>query len=698
MGEAASSTGSGAQLSYWAWQRRLEEAFVVPRERPEPFVMFLDDDEARRLWPNDPDPVGDLAAAVSARLDWSSTTSTFGRVMAEARRWRQKAGGQAPPTLPLLAVTVVAASRMHRDPNASSSAYFFRLAQLLRPGACDARIEEAKRHLSQGFGPVVVMWRTLHDWVTLHQDSLGVSTIRDHPHLTRIGYALSQALVRRSDRMRLTSFFAAMDFGNRGMPPPEVLLSWLRVWLSRPRGLSDPFCEAVRDPRNSEVLAGYLHRLASGWDGAVLTDEGRRHLEFRVIIDLDPPDARWAIPVVPGVDDAVLLTGDGETIKIAKPEYGKFYDTDGHLPPVATGLASGLKAMGPACVASADRRPILAFREDAGAGGWLSMPSIQPFDDHLIVAEPSMRAELEQALEAAADPGWKLLGRLSERLLPGRLLYWGVRFCDNQAFESIAGRLSPGLVQGLRPDPGTRPRLAAGLPVAARVGRAHYLAGGEPDLVLPVGTEPRPVEASLDGFVQAPPLRATGFPVELRRLGPLPEGRHELVVDGDELEFFVVDTLQATERPERSFLAWRESGGYASVSDGEEAAADIVGACVPTTQTLPDPVLLRRGGEAWVIDRYGNARRLAEPAASASQAAHNLPTPYYRAVKPQADDAWLVELREGRPPAPHRLQWQEPHFTALDDDSIALWRRLEQTAGADRLWDIYLKTWRAYAR
>lgn len=49
---------------------------------------------------------------------------------------------------------------------------------------------------------------------------------------------------------------------------------------------------------------------------------------------------------------------------------------------------------------------------------------------------------------------------------------------------------------------------------------------------LPVGAEPREVEASLDGVAQGPPFQATGFPIPLRghELAP---GRHEILADGE---------------------------------------------------------------------------------------------------------------------------------------------------------------------
>jgi hypothetical protein len=688
--------GAAHKLSYWDWQRALEAVFFVSSTSPKPFVFFLNEEEADRLWPDVPSPARALAAAVNARLAWAAGRALFRPIQAESRRWQQRSTGSPPPTLPLLAVTVLAASAMHRDTEAGPSAYFYRLAQTLRPALAGSQVDAAAKQLSQGFGDVARMWRELHRWVELHRNTIGTSTIRDDPHFSRIGFALSQALIRRSDAMRLTAFWAALDVGSRGVPDDNALLGWLRLWLARPRGLSEQFCRALDDPRNEEMMAAHLRRLAEGWDGTVVTAEGRRRLEFRLVIDLEVPSARWVVPMVAGLDQAELRVGQGGVVRLTQPGFGPFFSVEGRLPSAAAGLASGLTAAGDDCVASFDDRPVLAFREDAAAGGWMSMPSPLPFEEHLFVVEPGLRSQLEDALEVAAEPGWQLKERLGRELLGARLLYRRVRFSDTAAFENAARALSGGLIQALRPELGSRPRLTAGLPVARAVGTNIYLAGGEPDLNLPTGLDARTVDASLDGHAQSPPFMATGFPIELRRLGPLPDGRHEVVVDGDTLSFVIADKTEPLAARTGPILAWRSANRYCCLAGGDLSNGDVTGAHVRVRDRLREPLLVRRGAQAWLIDRYGNCSRLADQAPSSSQAARGMPTPYYRAVDPGPDDAWLVQARGGRLLAPRLISWTEPHFANLDDESVRLWRELERAAAPDPLWRLYLKAWRAY--
>ncbi len=112
MGEITLHAPGNPDVPYWSWQQRLEQAFLQPSSAREPFAMFLDEEEARRVWPTDDDPAGSLAGAVSAVLDWAGTGGhVFGPLIPASQRWEDGDRSDPPPTLPLLAVTVMAAVR-----------------------------------------------------------------------------------------------------------------------------------------------------------------------------------------------------------------------------------------------------------------------------------------------------------------------------------------------------------------------------------------------------------------------------------------------------------------------------------------------------------------------------------------------------------------------------------------------------------
>jgi hypothetical protein len=72
----------------------------------------------------------------------------------------------------------------------------------------------------------------------------------------------------------------------------------------------------------------------------VLAEEGRRRLEFRVVIDLSTPAATWAVPMSPHVHEDLLTLNTGGSMVISEPEYGSLYDITGELPPPHLGPSS----------------------------------------------------------------------------------------------------------------------------------------------------------------------------------------------------------------------------------------------------------------------------------------------------------------------------------------------------------------------
>lgn len=199
----------------------------------------------------------------------------FDAVTAKARTWQAGPQDQPPPTLPVLALSVLAATRMHSDAQARSGNYYLGLAQALLPTADDHVVEQVRLELRDGaFIPVADMWRNLDRWLGEQAGAAGLSTIRDHLEMTRIGFPLSQALIRRSDRAVLTRFFDALDIRTTDVPTTEPLAEYLRLWAARPRGLSEGFRHALSDDTLRSLLMPMVAGLAASWDGRVITPEG----------------------------------------------------------------------------------------------------------------------------------------------------------------------------------------------------------------------------------------------------------------------------------------------------------------------------------------------------------------------------------------------------------------------------------------
>jgi hypothetical protein len=678
--------------TYRDWQRALSAAFLAPQLKPAPFLYFLDDDEAARRWPQLENPAEVLARSVAGRVDWGRRSGAFSTLAWEAASWALGSREDPPPTLPLLAVTVMAASQMHRDDAGNENAFFVRLAQRLQPAWSGPRMQDLRQQLSQSYGPVAEMWQQLHQWVGGRRADVGVSTIIGHPRLTRIGYALSQALVNRADRLKLTAFYAAC--GNRELPPPSVLLRQLQMWATRPHGLSATLVRSLDDSDLGPMVAEQVHRLAVSWDGVVLTGRGLLRVDLRIVLDVDPvdPGARWVIPVVEGLDNAALHMSDGTDVTLVRQDGRALYLVDGleRLPGVAAGLASGLSGVGKQCEVVAPTGEIILFRENEAAAGWLSVRCLHPFEEHLLAVRPHVHQAVKTALEAA-DPGAHLIPQGGAgAFLPGWYVYEHVQFSREDAFEQAATSLPAELAMALRPDRGPRPKLADGLPLSRRLGTGLYLSGGEPDLVLPTGSFSRErVEASLDGVPQKPPFKATGFPISLRLLGPFSDGPHEVAADGETLTFHTYLTGSAP--APRAALKWAADSGYVTPTPGLPGPMDVCGARVPGT--VADPLLLRRDLPAWVLDSRGVAVRVQQPDPASWLAEWALPPPCYFEFIPDPASVWLVTTPRAGTPVAKLLRWHPPSGALADRDqaSAELWRELQHARTAEPgCWKLYL--------
>jgi hypothetical protein len=675
---------------YQRWQTRLSNEFF--QNPDEPLIFFTDDDELRLLAPDSANPAADLTAAVRQLVNLDAP-NMFDAVTAAARTWRGGDRDQPPPTLPVLALSVLAAARMHTDAYARSSNYYLRLAQALLPASDEVVVDRVRLLLRDGaFIPVADMWRELDEWLDWRKGAAGVSTIRDHPALTRIGFPLSQALIRRSDRAALTRFFDALDVRTAGLPAAEPLAEYLRLWASRPRGLSEGFQHALSDEILRTLLMPLVSGLAATWDGQVITTEGLPRTQVAIAIDIDRWTARWVF--LPGPDarpDVLHGQVDGHQVEITvTPDpYSRLAQASATPPVTGSALRTGFRLRGASQIAEFPPTRAMVLAEDPDAGGWLSASAIRPFTEHVIVVSGEFTGEVQRVLQLAADAGWRVVQQQASRpLLSGFAIFRNVVFSEANSL-AVALRSTPGLLKAvILPDPTARAKLINGLPISRRVSPGLYITGGEPDLLLPVGDQPHPVATTLDGTPQEPPFQANGWPIELRRIGPMRPGEHVIVVDRDLLSFTLLDADPATEAPlGTGELGWDQNGNL-----GRGADMVITGAMIGGPDP-PAPVLVRRGDiQVLLIGRDGKLTTVPEPPPLSGALADGPGlTGYYFEFEPPRDAVWLAELGAGRWRI-RRLRRVAPEFTALDDFSRQTWPVL---AGAgpvgDPLWQLYTR-------
>lgn len=679
--------------AYSRWQTRLAQLFFAGRGH-EPVVLFVDRDELQQLAAPGEDSARSLAAAVRGLVDVERGSGMFARAQQLEEVWRSGPRDQPPPTLPILALSVLAASEMRTDASARRNAYYKRLADTLLPDssskAAVSRILTALRN-GGAFLHVAKMWEELDSWLDEQQGAFGTSTIRPGvANESRIGYPLSQTLVRQSDRAALTRFFSAARLKSAGVPSTESLLRMLRRWVTRRgHGLTHRFVSSLRDEEVLPILGPLITDLAISWDGRIVTREGLRHLNLRLAIDLDEVRTWWVIPAVRDITGDVLTgTRDGQPFEalITNDPHSTMYRVEGMPSVQSSDLASGVFVRGQRCVAEFEPAKVLVLIGNADAGGWMSVDSVQPFEEHVLVATADVAPTVSQVLRAAADAGWYQLDpAFTAKLLGGGFrIYTRVVFSDHERLDTALATMPSAVTAGLHRGTAVRPRLINGLPIDRRVASNIYLAGGEPDLLLPVSDKTRTVDVSLDGISSR--LRASLFPIPLSGFrGGMESGEHTVETDEETLTFVVErESMDDREVPDVGSIGWVDGVLCGRVAN----TAEMCGAQVRDMEA-DRPVLARRGSVMTVlIGADGRMNKISDPPPP------NLPGLVFSYFEVPLNPAvWLAQKRTTGWSV-IKLRGAEPAFRSLTDSDRTLWAELCVSARSPSpLWHFYVRAW-----
>ncbi|MFG1617914.1 hypothetical protein ACGFI3_34620 [Nonomuraea wenchangensis] len=517
---------------YDAWQRALAAEFFGREHAGQAVVFHIDDDVAQTIREKHQLPES-LAQAVKPHIDLGQRSHAFGTILARAQALESEA--QPPRSLPLLAVSVLAASRMSRDAEIQAINYFTPLKRLLYGEGADDN-DRKRDALDQSFGQVVELWQQLDRWLRSNKGAFGVSTITPDKfsNRARIGYPLSQALARLADRQKLTQFFSDAEITPGKTYSSAYLLRMLDAWTNHGRKRFSRRFEAALAEREP-AFASLIVREAHGWDGKVLDSGGSGHL-LRLRLAFNHKRARlfWVAPIATGISGGTLTSG-GTEIGF-ESDLSPYYEGIERLPLTPASIAMPLRVHGRAAagdplVAKYSPQEIILFREDPHLGCWVSQDSVEAHEEHLLLVSPEQQAEVRQVLQVATSGFVAVPPPLFAAVLPnGWRLYRNVCFEDPAALSRVSRRHTETAAR-LRPNPIGRPKLVGGLPVLKELGSHHYLQGGAPDLLLPAaGDGSRRVSVSLGGRTPRTDFRATGYPIPLPQdmLGP---GRHEISAD-----------------------------------------------------------------------------------------------------------------------------------------------------------------------
>jgi hypothetical protein len=557
----------GLELDWDDWQECLFKEFRTGPGRP--VFLYADDDLLVQI--GGEGGAENLAKVVRAEL--VNFGDPYLNVLRRAAKAKREQPDQAPPTLPLLALSVLAATRMERTAGVAPNAYYPRFLEVA--GVSEASLLGLS--LKQHFDTVAMLWRQFDNWIkTPGAQQFGVSTIRPiNNHLTRIGYPLSQALLRRTDRNTLTLLWSALGQDISAELPGEELVRHLRRWMRTSRGLSKQFVDTVAGLNEKSIpeFGKALQEAARNWDGVILSRSGREMRE--AVLAVQPTLANtwkavWIVDAAGGAVSVPLKSAD-------LLEMPNVYSADGQD---WTGISDGLA--------------VLAW--DSLRGCWASTGRMLPGANHALVWHPSLSESVKNFVGRSSNSG---------SLTPRKLTSDGVGFVENVSFwtdKEIADSLAAEGLTGIRVAGTTSPRLSLrdGLKITNALNDAIYIHGGEPDLAIPPGDEAfLPVQ--LDGGQLRNLPRGVLSP--LRSLAEeFAPGVHALVSDDGSVKFETI------------------SPGEVVVEPGPRGAS-----CALPEMSLSSPIAVpdrfgtrlviikRNRDKTWLLGRGGHLREMADP-------------------------------------------------------------------------------------
>ncbi|MGW6874662.1 hypothetical protein ACWGHA_20250 [Streptomyces xanthophaeus] len=673
-------------LSYQAWQQALADEFFGPQHAGHPTLLYVDGDVEQELMRRGGIGVP-LAESVGLAIR-ASGPDPYAEIDNHRWRMRRQDRNGVPAFLPLLACSVLAATRMVHDQHHRASAYHARFSELLTG--------ETGVLLSSNYEPVSRMWQALASWQHSQGGARGLCTIPSPsdlpPNRGRIGFALSQALLSGRDRSQLPDIFTALrNYNGDIWPlPGDALLGALEIrnWEQR---FSPGFRRAAAEEEFRPLIARLLGNYAATWDGsAELVPTGLPRAAL--LVQLDAGRLSWVARSSSADAARIQLPDDIVLDRLGDTSY---YSVGGLRAPSASSLREGVRLRGQHLVLSRPPASVLVLARNDALGVWASTDGFVPGEQHVVLAAPEARSDVQRLLDRAASAGRLQEASRLSWMPEGWSLHRPVVFDDALTLRKALHEVQ-GTVGSLHPSAQFKLRLEGGLRLAPRLDQQLFLTGAEPSVVLPDATDGNLL---LDGG-ERPELRGSatlGRPVPLTGLG-LTSGRHTVGIDRSEVSFTTAESAAiAPAAPQMcgfAVAADEVASAYPAVL--AEGAPAVVGADVTAQDGSAPPrtVLCRRGADERLFaasdGRLWNIS-CPEPPAWWAERLPGVAAPLFFEVNLLDVDGWLLERRAGR----WRAHPVSPGLPRPGSCARArVWASAVMTAqeaSADPLWTAYVR-------
>lgn len=632
MGRPKNLGSQAAEQCYMAWARALADHFFHDRgPQGRPVVLYTDDETTKEIQ-EEYGLEADLESVVRSMV---YPNAVYQRIKALSER-SARDSGRPPASLPLLAATVLAATRMKPSGKRGQPSYYEPLRRLLNsaePSGGRASAAEAC------FPEVVDLWEHLRRWADSWEGRRGQLILPEKPRPSKIGYPLSQALIRRTDHEPLARFFE--EEPRTSSWDGEHLLKGLQDWQNshrsafskkfggqlHSRNLAETWCDLLETFRDGRSSGEHEPSAPSGWLGSIRVRFDPRNRSLTWIGECSGP----------GAPDAFGVAGpSGEYGLERVPDSDLYLGLDG-LPVTSERLLSGFSLEGEGISLNRNPARVIPLIQGPDLEGFVEANAARPFTQCCLLVRSSTIRDVKHLLEYALPGGREIPHERVPGMPRGWSLFMRLRFEDPVRLRQALSRspLKLGFAQ-----PAGRMKLAGGLRIRTVRGTRTYLDKGLPEIALSGG----PVSGTgIDGH----PLVSDAELMRLRLPGNLREGPHEVTADNaPSLRFSVrgeaVDQAGRVPAESQCGTAIKGSGTATEAVQGLPESAPQVKGCV--FENLPAAVL----PAAAVAPR--DADRLLAVGSDLNTVGLRLPDrPSWRERLPQlcGSDRFEVEIRNG---------------------------------------------------
>ena len=329
-----------------------------------------------------------------------------------------------PPTLALLAMLSLAAETMHEGEGMRPHNFYGRLAELLDLDEITLnRVQNAYRKPSDGSAVSALLWVSLNDWLEMLEGNRGLPTAfaLGHEH---IGFPLSQALVRQTDRERFNDLFAFNSLPPRSSLPAFDMETLIAEWMDKnPCPASNTLERLWRS--NAEArgrITGVAVLTLESWDGtssmpsaggtsgvvdnvrakAVLRSFPDRRLDVGLVV---PAHTTEAVEVAEVIDAHGSSLGSLELVPASSGYLGL---ADNEAIDTGSFLAGHVLLRRPGQSQPLRRRPRRAvpMRRDELLLAWVECERVQLGEESLVLMRSEIAPTAVKLLNEIARPGF----------------------------------------------------------------------------------------------------------------------------------------------------------------------------------------------------------------------------------------------------------------------------------------------------